>query len=192
MPDHSFSKEIFPNIKSKPHLTQLEAIASRPIASYLGEETNIRLTTPSFQVAVESDKVSPQPPILQTKQPQFPQLLLTRLVLQTLHQPRRSSSPPNPIRPSSPQPPAAQPCAEPPAHAGCGTGWQRPGRLPGSLPRDPSAERGLEPVPAGCPGCSQGTPLGDTQPPPPCSDRLRDRSWQPLRSEAHVRMQSSA
>jgi len=46
---------------------QLEAIASRPIASYLGEETNTPLTTPSFQVAVESGKVPPQPPLLQPK-----------------------------------------------------------------------------------------------------------------------------
>jgi len=38
MPDHSFSKEIFPKIQSKPPLMQLEAIASRPTASYLGEE----------------------------------------------------------------------------------------------------------------------------------------------------------
>ena len=36
---------------------QLEAIASRPITSYLGEETNIHLTTTTFQVVVESDKV---------------------------------------------------------------------------------------------------------------------------------------
>jgi len=62
MPDHSFSKEIFPNIQSKPPLTQLEAIASRPITSYLGEETNTRLTTTSFQAVVENNKVSPQPP----------------------------------------------------------------------------------------------------------------------------------
>ena len=39
MPDHSFTKEIFPNIQSKPPLMQLVAIASHPIASYLGEET---------------------------------------------------------------------------------------------------------------------------------------------------------
>jgi len=58
MPDRSFSKEIFPNIQSKPPLTQLEAISSRPIASYLGEETNTCLTTASFQVVVESKKVS--------------------------------------------------------------------------------------------------------------------------------------
>ena len=64
---------------------QLEAIASCPIASYLGEETNTHLTTTSFQVVVESNKVSPQPPLLQTKQPQLPQLLLIRLVLQALH-----------------------------------------------------------------------------------------------------------
>jgi len=45
MPVHSCSKEIFPNIQSEPPLMQLEAIASHPIASYLGEETNTRLTT---------------------------------------------------------------------------------------------------------------------------------------------------
>jgi len=39
MPDHCFSKEIFPNIQPKSSLTQLEAIASRPVASYLGEES---------------------------------------------------------------------------------------------------------------------------------------------------------
>ena len=67
---------------------QLEAIASHPNASYLGEETNNScLTSTSFQVAVESNKVSPQPPLLQTKQPQFPQPPLIRLVLQTPHQP---------------------------------------------------------------------------------------------------------
>ena len=36
-------------------------------------------TTTSFQVAVASDKVSPQPPLLQTEQPQFSQLLLIKL-----------------------------------------------------------------------------------------------------------------
>jgi len=59
MPDHSFSKDIFPNIQSEPPLTQLEAIASRPVASYLGEETNTHLTTASSQVVVESNKVPP-------------------------------------------------------------------------------------------------------------------------------------
>ena len=36
---------------------QLEAIASHPITSYLGEEMNTCLTTTSFQVVVESNKV---------------------------------------------------------------------------------------------------------------------------------------
>ena len=40
MPDHSFSKEILPNIQSEPPLMQLEAVASRPIAGYLGELFN--------------------------------------------------------------------------------------------------------------------------------------------------------
>ena len=43
-PDHSFSKEVFPNIQSEPPLMQLEVIASRPVSGYLGEETNPRLT----------------------------------------------------------------------------------------------------------------------------------------------------
>jgi len=70
---------------------QLEAITSFLVASYLGEKTNIRLTTTSSQVVVQSNKVSPQPPLLQTKQPQPPQPLLIRLALQTVHQPRCSS-----------------------------------------------------------------------------------------------------
>jgi len=38
---------------------QLEAIASCPIASYSGEETNSCSTATSFQVVVESNKVPP-------------------------------------------------------------------------------------------------------------------------------------
>ncbi|KAK4816580.1 hypothetical protein QYF61_017970 [Mycteria americana] len=86
MLDKPFSEEIVPNIQSKPPLVQLEAVSSHPTPCYLGEETNTHLSTTSFQVVVESDKVSPQPSFLQAKQPQFPQLLLIRLVLQTLHE----------------------------------------------------------------------------------------------------------
>ncbi|KAK4817045.1 hypothetical protein QYF61_026353 [Mycteria americana] len=81
-----FSEVKFPNIRSKPPLAQLEAISSCPITCYLGEETDPHLSTTSCQAVVESDKVSPQPPFLQAKQPQLPQPLLIRLVLQTLHQ----------------------------------------------------------------------------------------------------------
>ena len=84
--DNPFGEEIFPNIQPKRPPAQLNAISSCAITCYLGEETSIHLTTTSFQVVVESHKVSPQPPLLQAKQPQFPQLLLTRLVLQTPHQ----------------------------------------------------------------------------------------------------------
>ena len=65
---------------------QLEAISPCPIACYLGEEIDTHLTTTSFQVVVESDKVSSQPPLLETKQFQFPQPLLIRLVPYTLHE----------------------------------------------------------------------------------------------------------
>jgi len=68
---HSFTNEIVPNIQSKPPLTQLEVVASCPMANYAGEETNACLTTTSFQVVVESNEVSPQPPLLQTKQSLF-------------------------------------------------------------------------------------------------------------------------
>ena len=78
---NSFSEEIFPNIKSKPPLVQLEAISPCSVVCYLGQETSTYLATTSFQVAVEGDKVSPELPFLQTKQLQFPQLLLIRLVL---------------------------------------------------------------------------------------------------------------
>ncbi|KAK4831743.1 LOW QUALITY PROTEIN: hypothetical protein QYF61_018873 [Mycteria americana] len=91
MLDNPFGEDIFPNIQSKPPLVQLEAISSHPITCYLGEETNTHLATTSFQVVVESNKVSPQPLLLQTKQPQFPHPLLIRLLLQTLHQLRCSS-----------------------------------------------------------------------------------------------------
>ncbi|KAM9656072.1 uncharacterized protein ACIBXB_008597 [Morphnus guianensis] len=84
--DNPLSKEIFPNIQHKPPLPQLEAISSRPVSSHLTEDTSTHLTTTPLQVVVESDKASPQPPFFQTKQPQFPQLLLIRLVLQAPHQ----------------------------------------------------------------------------------------------------------
>ncbi|KAK4833014.1 hypothetical protein QYF61_027116 [Mycteria americana] len=86
MLDNPLGEEKFPNIQSKPPLAQLEAISSRPIPCYLGEETDPHLSTPSFQAVVESDEVSPQPPFLQAKQSQLPQPLLIRLLLQTLHQ----------------------------------------------------------------------------------------------------------
>ncbi|KAK4824837.1 hypothetical protein QYF61_020210 [Mycteria americana] len=70
MLDNPFSEVKFPNIQSKPPLAQLEAISSHPITCYLGEETDPHLSTTSFQA----------------KQPQFPQPLLIRLLLQTLHQ----------------------------------------------------------------------------------------------------------
>ncbi|KAK4814367.1 LOW QUALITY PROTEIN: hypothetical protein QYF61_017780 [Mycteria americana] len=85
MLDNPFSEVKFPNIQSKPPLVQLEAISSCPITCYLGEETE---PPPLYNLlsVVESDEVSPQPLLLQAKQPQFPQSVLIRLLLQTLHQ----------------------------------------------------------------------------------------------------------
>lgn len=49
-------------------------------------QTSILLSSTSFQVVVESNKVSSEPPFLQTGQHHLPQLFLIRLVFQTLHQ----------------------------------------------------------------------------------------------------------
>jgi len=49
-------------------MAQLEAIPSRPIATNTGEEADSHLTTTSYQGAVDSNEVSPEPPLLQTKQ----------------------------------------------------------------------------------------------------------------------------
>ena len=51
----------------------------------MGEEADSHLSTTYFQVVIESNKVSPEPPLLQNEQSQFPLLLLVRLVLQ-LHE----------------------------------------------------------------------------------------------------------
>jgi len=58
-----------------------------PIAGSWGAEPNPPSLHPPVG-AVESEKVSPQPPLLQTEQPQLPQPLLMGLVLQAPPQPR--------------------------------------------------------------------------------------------------------
>ena len=64
---------------------QHEAIPSSPISSYAGTEADSHLTTTSLWVVVESNKVSPEPPLLQSKPSRFPLPLPIRLVLQTPH-----------------------------------------------------------------------------------------------------------
>ncbi|KAF4788092.1 hypothetical protein TURU_164537 [Turdus rufiventris] len=65
-----FSEEFFPNIQTKPAVGQHEVISSGSVIFCLGEETDIRLATSSFQVVVESDEVPPEPPFLQAEHPQ--------------------------------------------------------------------------------------------------------------------------
>ena len=77
-------KVVFPNIQPEPSLVQLEAIPSSPITSYTREEADPQLTATSLQAARESNKVSPDPLLLQTAQSQLLQLLLIRPVLLAL------------------------------------------------------------------------------------------------------------
>ena len=78
MPHRSVGEELFPNVQPESLLVRLEAIPSSPIDSHIN--------TTSLQVVAESSKTSPEPPLLQTKQSQLPQLFFIRLVLQTPHQ----------------------------------------------------------------------------------------------------------
>lgn len=70
---NSSSEEIFPNIQSTTFpslpafLVQLKAISSYPITCCLGEETDPHPATTSFEVVLETDKVSPEPPLLEAK-----------------------------------------------------------------------------------------------------------------------------
>jgi len=73
--------EVIPNVQPKYPLAQLEAIPSCPITSYGGEMVNPQLTTTSLQVVGESNKITSEPPPLQTEQSQLPHLLLIRPVL---------------------------------------------------------------------------------------------------------------
>lgn len=59
-----FGEEIPPDVQPAPPLLQLEAISSLPVSSCLGEKASLDLAAPSFQVIVESDKVTPEPPLL--------------------------------------------------------------------------------------------------------------------------------
>ena len=79
-------EKFFPKIQPEPPLVQLRATTSHPITCYMREEADSHLTRASFQLVVESYKVSPEPFTLHTKQSQLLHLFLTRLVLQTPHQ----------------------------------------------------------------------------------------------------------
>lgn len=77
-----FCREILLNIHSKPPLVQLGTISCHP----LKEKRHPQLATPSLQVVRGSDRASPEPPLLQYKQPQLPEPLLLGLVPQIFHQ----------------------------------------------------------------------------------------------------------
>ena len=71
MLNNPFCEEAFLDIQPKLTLAQLEAISPRPVTCHQQEETNPALAVSTFQILEESSKVSPQPPLPQTKQPQF-------------------------------------------------------------------------------------------------------------------------
>ena len=77
---------IFSIAQMESPLVQIKAIPFSRITSYMVEEAGPQLTTTSLQVVIESNKVSPEPPILQTEQSQLLLPLLIRPVLQTPHQ----------------------------------------------------------------------------------------------------------
>ena len=68
----TFREVAFPTAQSEPPVAQLEAIPSSPVTSYMREEADPQLTATSLQVVIESNMVSPEPPLLQTEQSQLP------------------------------------------------------------------------------------------------------------------------
>ena len=87
MLNNPLSKEVFPDIQPKLTLVPLKAISPLPVTFHQLEGTNPALAVSTFQILEESNKVSPQPPFPQTKQPQFLQSLLIGHILQALHKP---------------------------------------------------------------------------------------------------------
>jgi len=83
VPDHPFREVVFSDIQSEPSLAQLEAIPSSPSTRHTRGEAEPQLTTTSLHIVIESNKVSSQPPLLQTEQFQLLQPLLIRPALQT-------------------------------------------------------------------------------------------------------------
>lgn len=83
MPDHPFHEEIFPDSQPKPSLEQFGTVSLCSVTSQLRRETGTPLAAAWRPPLSEA---SPQPPPLQTKQPQHPQPSLTIFVSQSLHQ----------------------------------------------------------------------------------------------------------
>lgn len=67
-----YGEKTFLIIQSNLPLAYLEAISP----CHLGLEAEPHLATTCIQAVVGSNKVTPEPPFLQNKQPQLPQLLL--------------------------------------------------------------------------------------------------------------------
>jgi len=81
-PHHSSWEKIYPNIQPESPWHNLKPL---PLILSPGEEANTHLTTTSFQAVIESNKVSPEPPLLQNEQSQLPQSFPIRPVLQIFH-----------------------------------------------------------------------------------------------------------
>jgi len=58
---------MLPNVKSGSPLVQLQTIPTHPITGSQGEELNTSLCTSPPQEAAESNKVAPQPALLQMR-----------------------------------------------------------------------------------------------------------------------------
>lgn len=84
---HPLSQEFLLAVLSEHFPLQLETMSFYPVTVLgLQEEADLHLVTPFFQAVVESNKFAPEPLSSRLNTPLFPQLLLMRLVLQTLHQ----------------------------------------------------------------------------------------------------------
>ncbi|NXG59328.1 SHAN2 protein, partial [Hemiprocne comata] len=156
-PDNPCQQEIVPQIQSQPPLAQLEAVPSCPVACSWGAETDPPWLQPPLR-HLQSQKVSPQPPLLQPQHPQLPQLLLTT-----------SPDPP----PSAPAPsPAPWPFSGHAPAPPCEDEKLAASLLDGKFPRSTSMQdtvregHGIPPPPQTAPPPPPSPYYFDTGPPP--------------------------
>ncbi|KAK4830703.1 hypothetical protein QYF61_012872 [Mycteria americana] len=82
---HPHSKKVFPDVHRQPPVFQFVPIASCPVTGHHQIQPGSVFSTPSLQVFIYIDKMSPQPSLLQAQQSQLSQPFLIGEMLQSLH-----------------------------------------------------------------------------------------------------------
>ncbi|TRZ22785.1 hypothetical protein HGM15179_004301 [Zosterops borbonicus] len=68
VPNHPLGEKPFPDIESKPPLTQFQAIPLGPVTGYQGKEINVFPFSSPHEEVADCNEVSPQSSLLQAEQ----------------------------------------------------------------------------------------------------------------------------